>query len=134
MHAQGRITCDDWDLYDTRHVVFQPQKLTPAALEAGYWRAYRDFYRWSAICRGAWAKADWTGRLRHLGYAAGWKKFESLWDWVIRARRAGRMLPMLELILSGFGQLDSTTKPEKPNGGQERAINLPVLAEPHSEM
>ncbi len=134
MQAQRRITCDDWELYDTRHVVFQPQKLTPAALEAGYWRAYRDFYRWSAICRGAWAKTDWTGRLRHLGYAAGWKKFEPLWDWVIRARRAGRMLPMLELILSGFGQHDSNARLEQPNSEQNRVINLPVLAEPHSEM
>ena len=42
--------------------------------------------------------------LRHLAYAAGWKKFEPLWDFVIRARRAGTMLPVLETILSEFGR------------------------------
>ncbi|MGH9847912.1 MAG: hypothetical protein ACREEM_55200, partial [Blastocatellia bacterium] len=90
-------------LYDTRHVVYRPAKLTATALEDGYWRAYRDFYRWRSIFRGASTKADWLGCLRHIGYAGGWKKFEPLWDWVIRAKRAGRMLPVLETILSGFG-------------------------------
>ena len=42
--------------------------------------------------------------LRHLAYAAGWKKFEPLWDVVIRAKRAGAMLPVLEAILSEFGR------------------------------
>src|SRR6476619_4581085 len=41
-----RIVTDDWDLYDTRHVVFKPRRMTPEQLEAGYWRAYRDFYAW----------------------------------------------------------------------------------------
>ena len=41
--------------------------------------------------------------LRHFAYAAGWKKFEPLWDAVIRAKRAGMMLPVLEAILSEFG-------------------------------
>jgi hypothetical protein len=42
--------------------------------------------------------------LRHLAYASGWKKFEPLWDLIIRARRAGAMLPVLEAILSEFGR------------------------------
>jgi hypothetical protein len=85
-------------------VVYRPAQLSPEALEAGYWRAYRDFYRWGAIMRGAWAKDGWTERLRHLGYAGGWKKFEPLWDWIIRAKRAGAALPALETILSGYGK------------------------------
>src|SRR5688572_16886552 len=105
MAAQGRLLHSNWDLYDTRHVVFRPAKLTPAALEAGYWRAYRKFYGWGAIARGAATKPDWTGRLRHFGYAAGWKKFEPIWDFMIRARRVTAMLPVLETILSGFGRL-----------------------------
>ncbi|MDQ3253690.1 MAG: hypothetical protein M3R15_07245 [Acidobacteriota bacterium] len=36
-----------------------------------------------------------------------WKKFEPLWDWVIRARRISHMLPVLEGVLTGFGKLDS---------------------------
>jgi hypothetical protein len=31
--------------------------------------------------------------LRHFAYASGWKKFEPLWDVVIRAKQAGAMLP-----------------------------------------
>jgi radical SAM superfamily enzyme YgiQ (UPF0313 family) len=115
MAAQGRMTSDNWDLFDTRHVVFRPAKMSAENLEAGYWRAYRDFYRWGSIFKGAWAKNDLLGRLRHIGYAGGWKKFEPLWDWVIRAKRAGNMLPALETILSGFGKHSAGRKPETPS-------------------
>jgi hypothetical protein len=73
-------------------------------LERGYWRAYRDFYRWGSIARGAASHADLVSGARHFVYAAGWKKFEPLWDVVIRAKRAGMMLPVLETILSEFGR------------------------------
>jgi radical SAM superfamily enzyme YgiQ (UPF0313 family) len=103
MQAQGRMTSNDWDMFDTRHVVFMPAKMTPAALESGYWRAYDDFYKWGSIFRGAWAKPRLKERLRHVAYAGGWKKFEPLWDWVIRAKRVTSLLPMLEAVLTGFG-------------------------------
>jgi radical SAM superfamily enzyme YgiQ (UPF0313 family) len=99
LQAQGRILHDNWDLYDTRHCVFRPSRLTPEALEAGYWRAYKDFYRWGSILNAAWTKATWRGRMRHFAYAAGWKKFEPLWDFIIRTRRVARMLPLLETLL-----------------------------------
>jgi len=111
MAAQGRMTSDEWDLFDTRHVVFRPARMSAESLEAGYWRAYRDFYRWGSIFRGAWTKDHLLGRLRHIGYAGGWKKFEPLWDWVIRAKRAGSMLPALETILSGFGKHSARREP-----------------------
>ena len=98
---QGACSHEDWDLYDTRHVVFQPAQLSPAALEAGYWRAYRDFYGWANIARGAWCKPTVGGRLRHVAYAAGWKKLEPLWDWVIRAQRVANLRPALEAVLNG---------------------------------
>ena len=102
MESQGRIVHRDWDLYDTRHVVFRPRGISAEALEAGYWGAYRDFYRWGSILRGASQKATLMGQLRHVAYAGGWKKLEPIWDWVIRARQLGRMLPVLEEVLSGF--------------------------------
>jgi radical SAM superfamily enzyme YgiQ (UPF0313 family) len=102
--AQGRILTHDWDLYDTRHAVFQPARMTPGELETGYWNAYRAFYRWGSIFRGAGAKTGWKARLRHVAYAGGWKKCEPLWDWVIRAKRVGGMLPLLETVLAGFGE------------------------------
>ena len=103
----GRVLHNNWDLYDTRHTVFQPMQMTPAQLEAGYWKAYRDFYSWGSILKGARAKPTWTAQLRHFAYAAGWKKFEPLWDFIIRLRRLTAMLPLLETILSEFGKRDA---------------------------
>jgi radical SAM superfamily enzyme YgiQ (UPF0313 family) len=99
MEKAGRLRHRDWDLYDTRHVVFETRGMQPEQLEAGYWRAYRDFYRWGSILRGASSKPSWRGALRHLAYAAGWKKFEPLWDFIIRARNVSRALPVLETVL-----------------------------------
>jgi hypothetical protein len=104
MWDQGRLTTHDWDLYDTRHAVFRPARMSAEQLECGYRWAYREFYRWRSIARGASAHDDLLAGLRHLAYAAGWKKFEPLWDVVIRAKRAGTMLPVLETILSEFGR------------------------------
>lgn len=66
MAAEGRILHSNWDLYDTRHTVFRPARLSPAALEAGYWRAYRDFYSWSNITRGAFSHATPKHRAKHF--------------------------------------------------------------------
>ncbi|MEZ4681789.1 MAG: hypothetical protein R2932_47010 [Caldilineaceae bacterium] len=52
--------------------------MTPAQLETGYWRAYRDFYRWSAIWQGARNKENLWGQARHFAYAAGWKSLSPL--------------------------------------------------------
>jgi radical SAM superfamily enzyme YgiQ (UPF0313 family) len=101
MGEQGRILHRNWDLYDTRHCVFRPARLSLEKLEAGYWRAYREFYRWGAILRAASTKASWPGRLRHLAYAAGWKKFEPVWDLIIRTKQVAHMLPWLERLLEG---------------------------------
>jgi radical SAM superfamily enzyme YgiQ (UPF0313 family) len=103
---EGRITHAHWDLYDTRHVVFRPARLSPENLEAGYWHAYREFYRWGSIFNSAAAHARPIDQLRHIAYAGGWKKFEPLWDVVIRARRLSHTLPLLENILAGFGRCD----------------------------
>ena len=99
LQVQGRIRSQNWDLYDTRHAVFQPAGMRVETLEAGYWRAYRDFYRWGSIFRSMGAHEDWRGRLRHLAYTAGWKKFEPVWDWVIRLQRVGNFRLLLEALL-----------------------------------
>jgi radical SAM superfamily enzyme YgiQ (UPF0313 family) len=102
--GQGRLTAHDWDLYDTRHAVFRPARMSADELERGYHWAYREFYRWRSILRGAAAHGEAAAGLRHLAYAAGWKKFEPLWDLVIRAKRTAWMLPVLESILGEFGR------------------------------
>ena len=107
---QERITTGDWDLYDTRHAVFKPARMSGEQLEAGYHGAYRDFYRWRSIARGAAAHGALVPGLRHAAYAAGWKKFEPMWDLVIRARRTAYMLPALETILSEFGRRGTSVR------------------------
>lgn len=121
MESEGRLLHRRWDLYDTRHVVFRPARLSPEALEEGYHRAYREFYRWSSILRGARVKETVARRLRHLAYAGGWKKLEPVWDSVIRLKRASGMLPVLEAVLTGFGQL-------RPGREREPAEQTPELA------
>ncbi|MGH9279531.1 MAG: B12-binding domain-containing radical SAM protein [Acidimicrobiales bacterium] len=105
MAAEGRLLHSDWDLYDTRHAVFRPARMSGEALEDGYWRAYRDFYSWRNIARGAATKDTWLARGRHVAYSAGWKKFERVWDAVIGARRLAFALPALEGVLSGLGRV-----------------------------
>jgi radical SAM superfamily enzyme YgiQ (UPF0313 family) len=100
LERQGRITSRNWDLYDTRHVVYRPARLTPDALEAGYHRAYREFYRWRSIARAAWTHDSAKHRLKHFTYSAGWKKFEAAWNLVIRMRQLRLMTPFLEAVLS----------------------------------
>jgi radical SAM superfamily enzyme YgiQ (UPF0313 family) len=124
MQSQGRMLSTDWDLFDTRHAVFRPARMTPEALESGYWRAYRDFYSWGSIWQGAMSKPDLAGQLRHLAYTAGWKKAEPVWDWVIRHRHLASTLPLLEAILQG--------KPAAISG-RGTPVNIPLheLQESH---
>jgi len=125
---QGRLTHSNWDLYDTRHTVFRPAQLTGEQLEHGYRWAYKHFYTWRSIARGAAAHDDRIAGLRHFAYASGWKKFEPIWDFVIRAKRAGMMLPVLESILSEFGRRSarSTSVAETPIREPARNPPLPV--------
>lgn len=98
--AAGRITSDNWDLYDTRHVVYRPARLSAEALKTGYDRAYRDFYGWRNITRGALTHDGLKHCAKHFFYAAGWKKFEPVWDLVIKAQRLSAMTPLLEAVLA----------------------------------
>jgi radical SAM superfamily enzyme YgiQ (UPF0313 family) len=71
MEAQGRVLHRDWDLYDTRHVVFQPARISARALKDGYDWAYREFYRWPSIARASWAHGSAKHQAKHFFYAAG---------------------------------------------------------------
>jgi radical SAM superfamily enzyme YgiQ (UPF0313 family) len=97
---QGRITVRDWDLYDTRHVVFRPRGMAPKQLQEGYDRAYRDFYRWGSIFRASGVHGRTADRLRHLLYAGGWKRFEPAWNTLIKLRTLPSMRGILESMLS----------------------------------
>jgi len=100
MSAQRRLVTGNWDLYDTRHVVYRPQGISAPALKAGYDWAYSEFYRWRNIFTAARAHASSKHSLKHFAYSAGWKKFEPAWDLVIRLKQLAQMRPMLEAVLS----------------------------------
>jgi radical SAM superfamily enzyme YgiQ (UPF0313 family) len=104
---EGRIVTNNWDLYDTRHVVYRPARLHPERLKEGYDWAYREFYRWTSIARASFAHGSTKHQARHFFYAAGWKKFEAAWNTVIRARQLSRMTPILEAVLTGAGVFSS---------------------------
>lgn len=80
--------------------------MTAARLEAGYRRAYRDFYRWSSIARAALSHGSVKHQLKHFAYASGWKKFEAAWNLVIRMRQLCWMTPVLEAVLSEVTRKD----------------------------
>ncbi|MDX2231288.1 MAG: radical SAM protein [Leptolyngbyaceae cyanobacterium bins.349] len=111
MQAQNRLTSDNWDLYDTRHAIFQPTQMSAETLEAGYWRSYREFYQWGSIVQAAWTKDTWSDRLRHLVYTGAWKKAEPVWDLLIRLKQVNHLLPTLETVLTAFGSHSSQSTP-----------------------
>jgi radical SAM superfamily enzyme YgiQ (UPF0313 family) len=128
MQAAGRMRTRDWDLYDTRHVVYEPHGMSAEALESGYWRAYRDFYRWSSIWRGSSAQPNLHARLRHLAYSAGWKRFEPLWDWLIRTKRVLWMLPVLEEVLNEFRGANQATSPVADDPAVDADLRVPAVS------
>ena len=100
MVREGRMLTRDWTLYDTRHVVYRPALLKPEMLKAGYDWAYREFYRWGSIARASLHHGTFKHQAKHFFYASGWKKFEAVWDVLIRARQLTRVTPLLEGVLS----------------------------------
>ena len=112
MESQDRIATRNWDLYDTRHVVYRPSRLSPEDLKRGYDWAYEAFYRWSSIFQAAAAHRSPKHRLKHFFYSAGWKKFEREWGFAIRIKQLSQIRPLLEAVLSPVGRqaTDGTTE------------------------
>ena len=100
MEQQGRILTRNWDLYDTRHVIFRTKNLSAEELEAGYHWAYKEFYTWSNTFKASFKHESHKHKLKHLFYTGGWKKFEPVWNFIIKSGQLNSMLPLLESLLS----------------------------------
>lgn len=100
MKKEGRILHDDWSLYDTRNVVYKTKGLSAAELKIGYDWSYKSFYSWSNIWKASWKHENFKHVVKHFAYAGGWKKFEPLWNFMIKTKGLNQMLPLLEAILS----------------------------------
>jgi radical SAM superfamily enzyme YgiQ (UPF0313 family) len=124
MVKHDRLVTRDWDLYDTRHVVFRPARLSPESLQAGYDSAYADFYRWSSIARASFSHGTVKHQAKHFFYAAGWRKFEPLWNVVIRARQLRCMTPLLESVLSKV-TAPSHSAPDDPGSAPLTVLRAP---------
>jgi radical SAM superfamily enzyme YgiQ (UPF0313 family) len=116
LQQEGRIVTSNWDLYDTRHVVYRPARLHPERLKEGYDWAYREFYRWTSIARASFAHGSTKHQAKHFFYAAGWKKFEAAWNTVIRGRQLSRMTPLLEAVLAKVTGRPATVKEVAADG------------------
>ena len=121
MVSQNRIETRNWDLYDTRHVVYRPTGLSAEELKRGYDHAYESFYGWQSIFQAAKAHESVKHQLKHFCYSAGWKKFEPAWDLVIRFRQLSQMRPMLEAVLAPVAEAA-----RKSNDGGDTCSDHPL--------
>ena len=121
MKREDRITTSNWDLYDTRHVVYKTKKLSAEELEAGYHWAYKEFYTWSNITRASLTHDSAKHTLKHFLYSGGWKKFEPLWNFVIKSKNLGAMLPLLESILSKVKSSGARSQEREARGQESEA-------------
>ena len=119
IQAQGRLSHRNWDLFDTRHVVFEPTGMTARQLEEGYWHAYRSFYTTGNIARASAFHARLAARFKHFGYAWAWKNMEPVWNAMIRSGCLGLMRPVIEAGLD-------LTKPRRTPSDSPGAITLPA--------
>jgi radical SAM superfamily enzyme YgiQ (UPF0313 family) len=100
MEKQKRLLHRRWDLYDTRHTVFVTNGMSGDKLEDGYRWAYQEFYKWSNILDASLQHQSFKHQVKHFFYTAGWKKFEPLWNFMIKTEGLNKMLPLLESLLS----------------------------------
>ncbi len=100
MSDENRIINNDWDLYDTRHVVYKAKNLTATELEQGYDWAYKEFYSWQNIFKASMNHSNTKQKMKHLLYTSGWKKFEFMWNVIVNTNGLQKMLPFLELLLT----------------------------------
>jgi radical SAM superfamily enzyme YgiQ (UPF0313 family) len=114
MKEAGRMTTENWDLFDTRHVTFEPKGMSAAELKAGYDKSYRDFYTWSAILRSSLFHGSAKHQLKHFFYTSGWKKFERLWNVAIQLKKLNLMTPLLEGVLSKVTQQNAAKAASAP--------------------
>ncbi len=115
MERQSRILHRNWDQYDTRQVVYKTVGLNADELKKGYDWSYRSFYSWRNILKASLQHENLKHKIKHFTYAGGWKKFEPLWNFMIKTKGLDKMLPLLEAILStvnsGKRKIDSSPFP-----------------------
>ncbi len=124
MESRGRILTKNWDLYDTRTVVYKTTNLTSEELKNGYDWAYKAFYSWTNILKASVHHDLPKHMLKHFLYAGGWKKFEPLWNFIIKTRNLNNMLPLLEVILSKVKAKEVAVIKRELNHNNTQHVNI----------
>jgi hypothetical protein len=81
-------------------VVYKTKNISAHDLEQGYHWAYKEFYSWNNILKSSMQHDSLKHSLKHFFYTSGWKKFEAVWNFLIKTKNLNNMLPLLESILS----------------------------------
>jgi radical SAM superfamily enzyme YgiQ (UPF0313 family) len=70
LSAENRIISNNWDDYDTMHVVFKPEQMTPDELYRGFKSAYRETFKMAHIIRRTcgWKLSSLINFLGNMNY------------------------------------------------------------------
>ncbi len=99
LKKENRITSSDWRQYDTRHLVFKHHSMTKNEIEHGYNWAYKAFYEWKNIFNSSLQHQHLSMKLKHFFYSGSWKKFEPVWNFIIKNKMLRKARPLLERLL-----------------------------------
>jgi radical SAM superfamily enzyme YgiQ (UPF0313 family) len=96
MEREGRLLHQDWELYDTGHVVFRPKHMTPAELAEGYAWCYRRLFSHRSIWRRR--PRDWRSVAPYLAMSYLYKRSNLFWYFLIRHRLTHAVwTPLIEI-------------------------------------
>jgi radical SAM superfamily enzyme YgiQ (UPF0313 family) len=99
MKSENRLISSDWRNYDTRHIVFTHPNISKDQMESGYESAYKEFYKWKRIFSASKEHEALKMKLKHFTYSGSWKKFEPVWNYVIKHKLFGEARKILEHTL-----------------------------------
>ena len=99
MKRAGRIVSGDWNLYDTRNLIFNHPNITRDEMEEGYANAYKNFYTWKGIISAAKQHEKTKMKLKHFTYSGAWKKFNPVWDFLVNQNMLGNMRKMIDITM-----------------------------------
>jgi radical SAM superfamily enzyme YgiQ (UPF0313 family) len=92
----NRIVHRDWGLYDTAHVVFEPELMSAEQLQAGYEWCYARLFSHRSIWRRR--PKDWRAVPPYLAMSYLYKRSNRFWHLLIRLRLTALVWrPLIEL-------------------------------------
>lgn len=84
LNAEGRLLHQDWERYDTAHVVFRPRHMSPEQLFRGYTECYSRLFSAASIWR---RRPERRSEIpAYLAMSALYKRSNALWPQVIERR------------------------------------------------